>query len=230
MNVTNWLRNGILLAAMVVASGLAFALKPTVKVADVGPKINLETMIPRQFGEWREATFGSSQIVDPQTKQMLDKIYNQTLTRTYVNPRGYAIMLSIAYGSDQSDGLQLHKPEVCYPAQGFQLDAKQAGVLTLPSGAIPAMRLITTLGPRKEPVTYWTRIGNRVVQGGIQKKMVEIEFGLAGKIPDGVLIRISSIDGVAKNAYEVHAQFAESMVGAVAIEDRARLVGEPQQK
>lgn len=223
--MTAWLRNGILLAAMVAASGLALALKPTVKVADTGPKINLETMIPRQFGEWREAQFGSSQIVDPQQKALIDKIYNQTLSRTYVNPKGYAIMLSIAYGSDQSDSLQLHKPEVCYPAQGFQLLTKQVGSLNLPSGAIPATRLMTTFGARKEPITYWTTVGEQVVVGGIQKKLVEMSFGLGGKIPDGMLIRLSSIDGDTERAYLVHGQFAEAMVGAVAVEHRKRLVG-----
>lgn len=228
MKVTSWLRNGILLAAMVAASGLALALKPTVKVADSGPKINLETMIPRQFGEWSEAKFGSSQIVDPQTKEALDKIYNQTLSRTYVNPRGYAIMLSIAYGSDQSDGLQLHKPEVCYPAQGFQLEAREVGALNLPTGAIPATRLITTLGQRKEPVTYWMIVGDRVVTGSIQKKLVEMRFGMTGKIPDGMLIRVSSIDGQAQRAYETHHQFSEAMVGAIAVEHRSRLIGLPQ--
>lgn len=219
------LRNAILLASMVAASGLALALKPTVKVADAGPKVNLETMIPRQFGEWREAQFGSGQIVDPQQKAMIDKIYNQTLSRTYVNARGYAVMLSVAYGSDQSDSLQLHKPEVCYPAQGFQLESKQVGTLDLPSGAIPATRLFTTFGARKEPITYWTTIGEKVVVGGIQKKLVEMSFGLGGKIPDGMLIRLSSIDGETARAYQLHAQFAEAMIGSVAIADRRRLVG-----
>jgi len=225
--MTAWLRNGILLAAMVAASSLALALKPTVKVADSGPKINLESMIPKQFGEWREAQFGSTQIVDPQQKALIDKIYNQTLSRTYVNPRGYAIMLSIAYGSDQSDSLQLHKPEVCYPAQGFQLESKQVGTLALPSGTIPATRLLTTFGTRKEPITYWTTVGEKVVVGGIQKKLVEMSFGLGGKIPDGMLIRLSSIDGDNKRAFDIQGQFAEAMVGAVAVEHRKRLVGAP---
>lgn len=230
MTMTIWLRNAIILAAMVAASGLALALKPTIKVADAGPKINLDSMIPREFGEWREARFGSSQIVDPQQKELLDKIYNQTLSRTYVNPRGYAIMLSIAYGSDQSDGLQLHKPEVCYPAQGFQLQSRTVGTLDLPTGMIPATRLMTTLGSRSEPVTYWTVVGDRVVTGSIEKKLVEMRFGMGGKIPDGMLIRVSSIDGQAERAYALQNQFAESLVGAVAVEHRNRLTGTPQEK
>jgi hypothetical protein len=33
-------------------TGLAIAITPTHKLADQGPKIDLETMIPKQFGEW----------------------------------------------------------------------------------------------------------------------------------------------------------------------------------
>ena len=209
--MTAWLRNGILLAAMVTASGLATTLKPHEKVADAGPKINLETMIPRQFGDWREAKFGSTQIVDPQQKAMIDKIYNQTLTRTYVNASGYAIMLSIAYGSDQSDSLQLHKPEVCYPAQGFEIKARTVETVHLPTGSIPATRLLTTFGARKEPVTYWTIVGNRAVRGSIEKKLVEMRFGFSGRIPDGMLVRLSSIDVDSARAFERQANFAEGL-------------------
>ncbi|MFN0159977.1 MAG: exosortase C-terminal domain/associated protein EpsI, partial [Burkholderiales bacterium] len=141
------------------------------------------------------------------------------------NPRGYAIMLSLAYGSDQSDSLQLHKPEVCYPAQGFQVEFRQVGALALPIGTIPATRLLTTLGPRKEPVTYWTTVGDEVIVGGLQKKLVEMRFGFTGRIPDGMLIRISSIDGNKERAFDFHQQFAEAMVGAVAVDQRRRLVG-----
>ena len=225
MSVTTWLRNSMLLASMVAASGLAWALKPTVKVADSGPKVNLETLIPKTFGDWREVPFGGGQIVDPEQKVLIDKIYNQTLTRAYVNARGYLVMLSIAYGSDQSDSLQLHKPEVCYPAQGFQLLEKRAGSLTLPSGNIPATRLLTTLGTRSEPVTYWILIGDRVVTGSVQKKLVEMSYGLKGKIPDGMLVRMSSIDREQARAYDMQQLFAEQMLSALGPAERLRLVG-----
>ena len=41
--------------AMLAAAGLALAITPTSKIADQGPKIDLETMIPKQFGEWTMA-------------------------------------------------------------------------------------------------------------------------------------------------------------------------------
>ena len=63
--------------------------------------------------------------MDPGQKALLDRLYEQQLSRTYENAQGYRIMLSIAYGGNQRDELELHKPEVCYVAQGFVLQDKQ---------------------------------------------------------------------------------------------------------
>jgi EpsI family protein len=220
-----WLRNLLLLALMLAASGMAVALRPTQKLAEQGPKIDLEAMIPRAFGEWREEKQSSAQIVDPQTKELIDKIYSQTVARTYVNNNGYRIMLSIAYGGDQSDVMQVHKPEVCYPAQGFTLNSKQVGILAVGNGSIPVTRILTTLGQRTEPVTYWVTIGEQVVQGGVNKKLVEMSYGLSGKIPDGMLVRLSSIDGNDANAFRLHQAFAEQLLSDVEPGVRLRLSG-----
>jgi len=226
MNI--WFRNFILLALMLAASGLALALRPTYKTAEQHSPIDLELLIPRTFGEWRAEQENSVQIVDPQQQEVIDKIYTQTLSRTYVNNRGYRVMLAIAYGDDQRDTMQVHYPEVCYPAQGFSLLDKQNGMLTTANGVIPVTRILTSLGPRNEPVTYWTTIGDRVVRSGIQKKLAEISYGLNGKIPDGMLIRFSSIDANTVNAYEIQTQFADQMLEALTPEYRQKLNGHLQ--
>ena len=226
MNI--WLRNFTLLALMLVTSGLTLALHPTHEISEQGPAIDLEVMIPRTFDKWREEQSRSVQIVDPQQKEMIDRIYTQTLSRTYVNADGYRIMLSMAYGDDQRDGMQMHYPEVCYPAQGFVLEDRQNGILTTTSGSISVTRILTSLGRRIEPVTYWTTVGDQVFQGSIQKKLTEMRYGLDGKIPDGMLIRISSIDDNTSNAYERQSQFANQMLEALAPESRKRLNGKPQ--
>jgi EpsI family protein len=223
MNI--WFRNFTLLALMLASSGLTLALHPTHKISEQGPAIDLAVMIPRTFDNWREEQSRSVQIVDPQQKEMIDKIYTQTLSRTYVNADGYRIMLSIAYGDDQRDGMQMHYPEICYPAQGFVLQDKQNGVLTTTSGPISVTRILTSLGQRNEPVTYWTIIGDRVFQGGIEKKLAEMSYGLNGKIPDGMLIRLSSIDAETTNAYEMQTRFANQMLAALAPEYRKKLQG-----
>jgi EpsI family protein len=220
-----WLKNFILLILMLAASGLALALRPTEKMAAQSRAIDLEAIIPPKFGDWHQDSTPSVQIVDPQQQELIDKIYTQTLNRTYSNASGYRIMLAIAYGDNQRDSMQMHYPEVCYPAQGFSLQAKEKGTLPTSNGPIPVTRILTNLGSRNEPVTYWTTIGDKVFQGGVQKKLAEMSYGLSGTIPDGMLIRISSIDPGAADAYEVQAQFAEQMLHALKPEYRKKLNG-----
>lgn len=219
------LRNLFLLLLMLASAGLAAALRPTISLADERKPINLKAMVPASFGDWRLIERNAAYIVDPQTQQTLDKIYSETLSRTYVNGNGYQIMLSIAYGKNQSDALQLHKPEVCYPAQGFELKNKHVGTIDLGLTAIPATRLMTTLQQRREPVTYWTVIGDHVTRSGIDKKMVEIRYALENRMPDGMLIRVSSIDEQVERAYDIQGQFAKQMVAAIETNDRSRFVG-----
>ena len=210
---------------MCVASVGAVLARPGTKAADTGPAIVLEKMVPLQFGEWREMPQGFAQVINPQTKELLDKLYSQILTRTYVNAAGDRIMLSLAYGSDQRGDLQAHKPEVCYPAQGFTLHANEPGNISTAFGAIPVRRLSTSMGPRKEPVTYWFTVGDRVVEGTIYKRLVEMRYGLTGQIPDGLLFRVSSIDPDPARAYLVHEKFVNQMLEAITAEDRQRLSG-----
>ena len=86
---------------MFAASAGAIVARPTTKVSDLGPAISLKSMVPKQFGDWREEPQRITQVVNPQTKELLDRLYSYTLSRTYVNVNGYHIMLSLAYGSDQ---------------------------------------------------------------------------------------------------------------------------------
>jgi len=164
-------------------------------------------------------------VVNPQTQELLDKLYSDTLSRTYVNVSGYRIMLSLAYGSDQRGALQAHKPEVCYPAQGFTLHRSEASRLETPFGTVPAQRLFTSKGPRQEPVTYWFTVGDMAVQGKIQKRLVDLRYGLTGRIPDGMLFRISSIDPDQARANRLQDQFVNQLLQAVTPADRKRLSG-----
>jgi len=210
---------------MFAASGAAIVARPGAKLANELPAITLESAIPRQFGDWRELPLGIAQVVNPQTQALLDKIYSQVLARTYANANGYRIMLSIAYGSDQSGALQAHKPEVCYPAQGFALQKNEAGVLATAWGDIPVRRLLTTLGPRQEPVTYWFTVGETAIEGKLQKRLTDLRYGLTGRIPDGMLFRVSSIDGDPAQAYRMQDLFVDQLLAAVSVDERKRLSG-----
>lgn len=224
------IKNIFLLILMLASAGMASALRPTIRMADQLAPINLTEMVPTAFGDWQALPTLTNQIVNPQQQATLEKIYSETLSRTYINAAGYRIMLSIAYGKNQSDALQLHKPEVCYPAQGFKLHAKRASALDIFGSPIAAVQLETSLDQRFEPITYWTVVGDQVTTGSLNKKLTEILYALNGKIPDGMLVRISSIDKGAAYAYSLQDQFAAQMVAAIAPEHRLRFAGKPKDK
>lgn len=214
-----------LAALMCLASAGGFAMRPNSSAAAKGHGISLEDMVPKRFGGWVEQPDRGVQVVNPQTQELLDKLYSQLLTRTYVNKDGYRIMLSMAYGDDQRGGLQAHRPEVCYPAQGFKLSAISDGPLATAYGNIDVRRLRTNLGPRNEPVTYWLTVGDRVIRSTLEKRIEEIRLGLTGQIPDGLLFRVSSVDADATRAFAMQQQFTADMMAAVPAETRRQLSG-----
>jgi EpsI family protein len=211
--------------AMLAAAGLAVALTPRLKLADQGPTVSLEAMIPKQFGEWKLEGTMASLIVSPDVQALLDSIYSQTLTRNYVNDKGERIMLSIAYGNDQSHSTQVHRPEMCYPAQGFEIKSMSKGSIDFSGAKLPVMKLVATQGPRIEPITYWVMIGDSAVRGNLEQHFARLKYGLTGKIPYGLLVRVSTISANESQSYRTQEQFVRDMLGAVPKQYRKVLTG-----
>jgi EpsI family protein len=217
------LRTVLIGICMLAAAGLAYAMKPTRMVAGADT-VQLESAIPRQFGAWTEQK-QQIQIVDPRQQETIDRIYSQVLMRSYVNGEGVRVMLSIAYGDNQEDDLQVHRPEVCYPAQGAQLLSTVNASLPTQWGEIPIRRLTTQFGPRHEPVTYWVMVGDRAIIGSLQGKLAQLRYGFRGQIPDGMLVRASTIDPEDERAAAQQARFLQDLLAAVPPETRKRLSG-----
>jgi hypothetical protein len=59
----------------------------------------------------------------------------------------------------------------------------------------------------------------------VEKRLVEMRFALTGRIPDGMLFRVSSIDIDAKRAFEAQDAFIRDLLAAVPPEGRQRLSG-----
>lgn len=210
---------------MIVSAALTMALTPTKKIADLQDRFDLEVMIPAKFGNWKIDDSIIPLQVDADTQAKLDKIYNQTLSRTYVNSYGERIMLSIAYGGDQSDNLAVHKPEVCYYAQGFEIMKIHADELLTQYGKFPIKRLMAVKGNRNEPITYWVTIGNKAVLPGIEEKLQQLRYGLTGNVPDGMLVRVSTIDTDKEKAYQLQNLFIQDLLSTIADGERTRLIG-----
>jgi len=210
---------------MCAASVAAVALRPAVKRADVAPAFSLENAVPKAFGDWREEPSTIAQVVNPETQALLNKLYSQMVSRVYVGDDGYRIMLSIAYGSDQRRSLQVHKPEVCYPAQGFTVLKNEAVQIQTPFGAIPGRRMFTRMGTRDEPVTYWFTTGDKVVTSKLQKRLADLRYGLTGQIPDGLIFRVSSMDSDETRSNAMQDKFVNQLLESLKPEERKRLSG-----
>ena len=216
----------IILGILMVSSGvLTMALTPTQRIADQQEKINLEIMIPAKFGDWQIDKSIVPLQIDTETQAKLDKIYNQTLARTYVNSQNERIMLSVAYGGDQSDNLAVHKPEVCYYVQGFEIMKIISDELATQYGKLPIKRLLAVKGNRNEPITYWVTVGDKAVFPGFDQKLQQLRYGLTGNVPDGMLVRISSIDNDNNKAYQLQTIFIQDLLLAVNAKERIRLIG-----
>ena len=219
------IRNLILMALMLLSAGLGAALKPTIFTADERPPIDLKVMVPTAFGDWQEQLNVTAQIIDPTQQETLDKIYSQILTRTFVNSQGYRVMLSMAYGKNQSKSLELHLPDVCYPAQGFSVDRSTKASLEILGKSVPITRLETKLGQRHEPLIYWTLVGDTITKSAFEKRLTEMRYAITGRIPDGILVRVSSIDRSPENAFAIQQRFASELIQYIAPEIRNRFVG-----
>jgi exosortase B len=215
----------IAVAAMMVGTALAAPLLKPVRAE--GPAPVLESMVPQAFGDWSidPTIVPVAPTADVQAK--LDRIYNQTVSRTYVNAAGEYIMLTVAYGGDQSDALKAHRQEVCYTAQGFSIHDLHDDAVAAQGKSIPVTRMVAVREDRVEPVTYWFTMGDRVVRGRLERLGMQLREGFSGRIPDGVLVRVSSISTDPARAYAAQQAFVAELLAAMPADDRVRLAGAP---
>jgi EpsI family protein len=217
--------SAVLGLAMAGASALTDALTPTVKLSQMQPRFSLEHMIPAAFADWTVDASVVPLKADPERQSELERIYDQTLSRTYVNRAGERVMLSIAYGGDQSRALQLHLPEVCYVAQGFDMLKVGEGVLATRFGQVPVKRLVARQNSRNEPITYWITVGDKAMKSSFERKIQRLAYGLSGKIPDGMLVRVSTVQADEQAAYRLQDRFVAQMLDVLDARDRTRLLG-----
>lgn len=216
----------VLTAVMVLGFIAGELMRPTLRLAEVKPPIQLEQQIPEAFGEWRIDRSIRPILPDPSLQAMLDSLYSQVLARTYINAQGQRIMLSIAYGSDQgNEATAVHRPEFCYSAQGFRVAVLNRERITVGETEVPVARVRATLGQRMEPITYWVTLDETATLPGFGRKWQQIRYGLMGQIPDGMLVRISSISANDQQAFELQQQFIEQMYVAVPADVRNRYFG-----
>ncbi len=217
----------VILTAGVVAE----TFKPQQLMASPSTVLDLEKAIPRQFGEWKYVP--SVGLVTPTDAPDAERqgsaawIYSQEVARGYADRAGNVIMLLVAYGPVQDSRLKAHFPELCYNAAGFRVSAKTTAGVTYQDGAAPLVvsRLTAVKERRFEPISYWMRVGNDVATGVFDRQIARLKYGLRGLIPDGALIRVSTV-GLPENvSYQLQDQFIRDFIAALPPENRRFFIG-----
>lgn len=199
--------------------------KTFISVRDGEP--DYEAIIPKTFGDW--TLVPSIRLVVPtETDALSNLIYSQMIGRGYVDKHGDLVMLLVAYGPRQMDWLQLHRPEVCYVAEGFRVTDFAPRSVDIGPGLKPlaAHTLVATREGRIERLTFWMRIGDDVVSTRLGQQAERIQYGLRGLVPDGALVRVSTVNLDEAKSSAVQARFIKDLIAAVGPKHLQALVGQ----
>lgn len=201
-----FLVGGALLATAAASGVLArTALPLEVRTA------KLAEQVPAVIGPWRFAPGGNVPI--PQGEGGGEEVYDQLISRHYQSDEQPAVMLLIAYGGAQSGSTQLHRPEVCYPAAGFRIFDRPDITLRLPGAQpVPARALTAVAQDRIEQILYWSRVGHDFPTNSIEQRWFVLRQTLTEGVPDGVLVRISTIESEHAEGLAVLRRFADALL------------------
>jgi len=181
-------RTGLALTRRKFALGLAFAgaaavaaaRRPSIHVDYLG-KNKLDKVLPEEIGRW---TFvSSSGLVVPPEDQLSRALYSQLLTRVYSAEDGSSVMLLVAQSGGQTGILQIHRPEICYNAGGYQLSPVTPHLVKLPGHTIPTMSMSATNDTRTEQLAYWTRVGDHMPTSWRQQRLAVAMDNLKELVP-----------------------------------------------
>lgn len=215
----------LIFGALSCSAFVAHELKPEALLADTRGKTTFKELVPEKFGEWEVDRMTPVVVADPSALTLVNQIYSETLSRTYVNKSGERIMLSIAYGANQSDALRLHLPETCYAAQGFSIQSRSRDTLATQTRSQPVIKVVARKDARIEPILYWVLVGDSVANTGMEQKMAQMHYGINGKIPDGLLFRVSAIQASLPASFELQDKFINDLLASLPPNSKARIEG-----
>lgn len=213
-------RTLLISSMLVAASAMAFLATPKLIERQDWPV--LETSIPQQIGAWQALPNPLVQVsLSTNSETDMNQPYDQTVMRSYTDNQGHMIQVAVAWGKRQRQEIKIHRPELCYPAQGLAVQS-----LTDVSFPLTSVSQQPVIGKRMiakdhsghtELVSYWIRIGNVYSSSAFQTRMHILKEGLAGHVTDGMLVRVSQRVGKDQDTeavFDRQERFAAALVNA----------------
>jgi len=212
---------------MAASLGLATWLTPHATWYERMGRPDYQTVVPASFGDWIDTGESDTGIVSPVQGEALHEVYSQIVSRTYLHkPTGRRIMLSLAYGEVQQGIRQLHRPESCYSSQGFAIMNLSADHVKVDDQGVDVFRMTAAISNRREQVTYWIRMGNKVIDGPPSAlNWTRMAMGLKGMVADGLLFRVSEMAPDAQDSHQMQDRFIMDLLRALTPVGQAALIG-----
>lgn len=218
-----------LLLLSVLSLIVAILMKPTEYYATYTS--DLENNIPKEFGEWKLAPQLAPQVsLVSDNNNLQDQIYDDVLMRTYINKEGAKVMLALAYVKEQRQDVKVHQPDICYPAQGYQMLLSKPASFKISANTVPiaGRNQIYTGSSHQEAVSYWIRVGDGTFLSGVQMRLKIIKDGLLHqRFDDGMLVRVSSVlqsDHDSDKLFQLHEKFLNDLASSVTGNSRKLLL------
>lgn len=208
------------------AAGAAWALKPRNRMNLLGDR-GLEDVVPERIGPWEVTPSNAFVLPEAREGSLAATLYDQQLSRLYTGEGVIPVMLVIAYGSTQSDLLQLHRPEVCYRAVGFSIDRFERVELEVGGAKVPMRALTARANERTEPILYWTRLGDMLPTSNNEQRLMKLRTEMQGYIADGVLVRLSTVAEPTPAVFGGLEDFARDFLLSLSAPALAAMVGRP---
>ena len=216
-------RRHALIGGLLMAAGVAAEVRRPEVTNPAVAKKTFKAWVPDKAGSWTSQGIGD--LVLPPEDELSDRLYDNLITRVYRGADDREVMLLLAYNNRQDGMLQVHRPEVCYPVGGYTLTDTKAAQLDLGSQRVSASEF-TASGPgRTEHVLYFTRIGQAFPRSWSQQRTAVVQENLRGSIPDGIMMRLSSLSPKKEDAMEDMRAFSQDFYRAAAPQLRTLLTG-----
>jgi EpsI family protein len=203
------------------AAGIAAWRQPWKKIDYLG-RHKLDDVVPKTIGRWNFET--TSGLVLPPDDPYLKSIYTNLLTRVYSDGHGSRIMFLLAQSASQTGFLQIHRPETCYTAGGYQVSPLAPHPIQLGGKVVHANAMEAVGNEAPEHIVYWTRIGNLMPLSWREQKIAVAKQNLQGLIPDAILVRISMISPDTETARSAIDDFIRAMIASIQPNMRSVLV------
>lgn len=168
--------------------------------------------LPVALGPWRGV--GPDLPLDQATLDLLKP--QDYLLRNYIDGRGRACALFVAYFGLQEEGAIIHSPRHCLPGAGWQIMSRGQVEATTSLGPRQLNHLIIGQGLDRVSVLYWYQGRGRVEANEYLDRWQLLLDGLVLQRTDGALVRLTSamIPGD-DQVLTVQLQMAEALIPAL---------------